>query len=448
MPRSPHDVDLAELGREARRVLSENDVGHMVMAAPRLYPHQWSWDAAFVSIGLAHVDVSRALRELSTLFDAQWSTGMIPHIVFSDAPGYFPGPEVWGTAVAPAKPAHVQTSGITQPPVHAIAVARILDLARRRGGHAAQEAEEFASAHLEDLVRWHGWLSRVRDPTGLGLVEIHHGWESGMDNSPRWDSAYAGVRLTLPVELARLDTAEVSDPADRPSDDEYRCYLQLVKEMEAAEYDDARVQDTVSFRVADVFLTAILALAADETSRMAASLGREDLVPGQEAVASAARRGVLASVDQQSGRCRDYDVLAGSWTDVDTIASYAVALCGGDEAIRRQQTEVLAGDRWAGHPSLMYAVPPTVSPEDPAFAPRTYWRGPTWPFLTWLFVWALERHGEHRLAADWREQCLRLLGDHTFGEYYDPQSGLTAGSQRQSWTAAAAIDWIAQSPRT
>ena len=444
MSRPRQHVDRRALGREARRVLAANDLGHMVTAAPRLYPHQWSWDAGFISIGLAHLDVSRALRELSTLFEAQWSTGMIPHIVFSDVPGYFPGPDVWGTAVASAKPAHVQTSGITQPPVHALALARIVDVARRQGGAAAEEAEAFASAHLEDLVRWHGWLSRVRDPSGIGLVEIHHGWESGMDNSPRWDSAYAGVHVTLPAELARLDTAEVADLADRPTDAEYRRYLQLVKEMEAAGFDDARMQDTVSFRVGDVFLTAILALAADETARLAASLGREDLVPGQEAVARVAREGVLASVDPSTGRCRDFDVLADAWTDVETIASYSVALCGGDESIRRQQTEVLAGVCWSRHPALMYGVPPTVSPEDPGFAPRTYWRGPTWPFLTWLFVWALDRHGEHLLASRWREQTLCLLGDLTFGEYYDPLTGLTAGSKDQSWTAAVAIDWLAE----
>ena len=444
MPRPWPHVDPTVLASGARRVLAANDRGDLVQAAPDLYPHQWSWDAAFISIGLAHVDVSRALQELRTLLAAQWTTGMIPHIVFSEAPGYYPGPEVWGTDAAAAKPAHVRTSGITQPPVHAIAVARILDLARRRGGSAAREAEEFAAAHLDDLVRWHDWLSRVRDPTGLGLVEIHHGWESGMDNSPRWDAAYAGVRLTLPVELERLDTALVADVSDRPSDEEYRRYLQLVKEMEAVGYDDARVQETVSFRVGDVLLTAVLALAADETARMAASLGRADLVAGQEAVAREARRGVLASVDPGTGRCRDHDVLAGRWVDSETIASYAVALCGGDEDVRRRQTQVLAGPRWAGHPSLARAVPPTVSPDDPGFRPRTYWRGPTWPFLTWLFVWGLERHGEVELAAAWRRETLQLLGDLSFGEYYDPVTGLTAGSHDQSWTAAVALDWLGE----
>ncbi|HYQ62617.1 MAG TPA: glycogen debranching protein, partial [Actinophytocola sp.] len=67
----------------------------MITAAPRLYPHMWSWDTAFISIGLAHLSAERAAQELRTLLSAQWRNGMIPHIVFSEGAGYFPGPERW-----------------------------------------------------------------------------------------------------------------------------------------------------------------------------------------------------------------------------------------------------------------------------------------------------------------------------------------------------------------
>src|SRR5207248_1216302 len=57
-------LDAASLATRAASVLRANDTGTLVTAAPRLYPHMWSWDAAFVSIGLAHLDVGRAIREL------------------------------------------------------------------------------------------------------------------------------------------------------------------------------------------------------------------------------------------------------------------------------------------------------------------------------------------------------------------------------------------------
>ena len=39
----------------------------MTSAAPALYPHVWSWDAAFIAAGLAKVSVARALAELENL---------------------------------------------------------------------------------------------------------------------------------------------------------------------------------------------------------------------------------------------------------------------------------------------------------------------------------------------------------------------------------------------
>jgi hypothetical protein len=79
---------------QAAAVLRGNDAGGWTKASPLLYPHQWSWDSAFIAIGWAHLDVRRAMTELEQLFAAQWSTGMVPHIVFragQDA-RYFPGP--------------------------------------------------------------------------------------------------------------------------------------------------------------------------------------------------------------------------------------------------------------------------------------------------------------------------------------------------------------------
>src|SRR3712207_1487044 len=134
----------AELAAAAADVLHDNDRGAMTVAAPRLYPHQWSWDAAFVAIGLAHLSVPRACVELDSLLAAQWRTGMIPHIVFSDAPEYFPGPAWWRCAeLNAAAPRHPPTSGICQPALHAIAVGRILEIARRRGGTDREVAEAF-----------------------------------------------------------------------------------------------------------------------------------------------------------------------------------------------------------------------------------------------------------------------------------------------------------------
>ena len=222
-----------QLAARAAYLLRGNDLGVMTTAAPLLYPHMWSWDAAFVAVGLAPLSVERAVVELDTLLSAQWANGMIPHIVFANkVDGYFPGPARWScSALAAAAPPNRHTSGITQPPVHAIAVDRILDHARRRGRSTRQVAETFLDRRWADLVRWHRWFAEARDQHGRGRITVYHGWESGMDNSPRWDTAYANVIPGVLPEYQRKDNAIVSDPSQRPTDSEYDRYLWLVEEM-------------------------------------------------------------------------------------------------------------------------------------------------------------------------------------------------------------------------
>ena len=60
------------LAARATYILRDNSNGVITKAAPALYPHQWSWDAAFNAIGLATVDLPRARAELDSLFAGQW----------------------------------------------------------------------------------------------------------------------------------------------------------------------------------------------------------------------------------------------------------------------------------------------------------------------------------------------------------------------------------------
>jgi glycogen debranching enzyme len=110
--------------------------------------------------------------------------------------------------------------------------------------------------------------------------------------------------------------------------------------------------------------------------------------------------------------------------------------------MRKRLIDLLMVPRWAGHPSFRYALPPSTSPCSAAFNPDCYWRGPVWPVFTWLLTWAMTRSGEYGAAADLRAASLEQLGDETFAEYYHPVTGAPLGSLRQSWTAAAALDWL------
>lgn len=435
-----------ELTAGAGWVLGRNDIGSMITAAPLLYPHMWSWDAAFIAVGLAHLSVERAGKELETLFAAQWSDGMVPHIVFSDAEGYFPGPGRWGAhELSRHAPRSPKTSGICQPPVHAIALQAVLDTARR--GHHAERAygESLARRLWPRLYQWHRWLATHRDPHDTGLLSIVHSWESGMDNSARWDLPYRAVRpgSTLPP-FVRLDQDLVADGAQRPSDLEYRRYLWLVEEMRAVSYHADAVVRTSSFLVADVFVTAVFAVACDVLADLGEDIGCDQgEVESLRTWAARSSAALGETVDPESGLARDRDLRAGAWVATRSVAGFAPLLCPSlpaeDEA---RLVAAFDGAAWNGHPGLYAKVPPSASPRDPGFRTREYWRGPQWPVISWLFWWSFRRRGWTDRAAELREESIKLVADGTFAEYYHPFTGEALGSRHQSWTAAVALDWL------
>jgi hypothetical protein len=439
-----------KLAARAAYILRDNSSGLITKAAPTLYPHQWSWDAAFNAIGLATVDLPRARLELDSLFAGQWRNGMVPHIVFDPAAdGYWPGPAQWQCQQynedATAQPA---TSGITDPPVHAIAARYILGTAEASGDAREADLTRGWAAHLYPrLLAWHRFLARDRIDKATGLITLFHGWESGTDNSPRWDVPYANVvpGPSLP-SYTRKDKAHVSSAAQRPTDAEYDRYLWLVEEAKNAGYDAGMLRETGSFQVGDVLFTAIFAAASDMLAELADQFGTPLEAAELRRLAVDARSAVFAGIDPGTGLATDMDLRTGKTLATETCAGFAPLICGdAPPEVRGQQVELLLGPRWAGHPSLKWKLPPSTSPYSAAFNPECYWRGPVWPVFNWLLCWAMRRSGDAEqmaAAADLRAESLRQLADQAYAEYYHPMTGAPLGSEHQSWTAAVTLAWL------
>jgi glucosylglycerate hydrolase len=433
----------------AAGVLRRNSIKSWTKPAPTLYPHQWSWDSAFIALGLAHVDNHRATSELETLFANQWATGKVPHIVFNpEAPprSYFPDAERWNSsAISEDAPADSHTSGLCQPPVHALAVRRIWETARGRDEQHVARARRFLRDNYPRLYAWHRYLASARDPEGSGLVTIYHPWESGTDNSPRWDAALDAVEVGELPPYTRYDLQHVTDPSHRPTNEEYDRYLWLLEHLKRARYDEAAIYDSHPFLVKDVLFSGILIAANQALLEIAEVVGapEEDrtLIEGW---IERGRAGVDGRWDPNFGLSLDYDVLAGRPLRVRTVAGFASLIAGGLSEERLDVLlETLDSPAFAGHEGLHRPLPPSTSPEEPGFHPRSYWRGPVWPVANWLLWWSLIRAGELGRAGRIRQETLGQLGEAGFAEYFEPFTGEPLGSTEQSWTAAVALDMLA-----
>jgi hypothetical protein len=176
-------------------VLRRNDLGAWTRPAPNLYPHQWLWDSCFIAIGLRHVDIGRAQKEIKSLFRGQWKNGMIPNIIYGS--GKKTTDDIWNSRSSSQAPHNIRTSGITQPPMIAEAVVKIGEKMTKKARH------QWYSSVFDDLVAYHEWLYRERDPHNEGLVVLVHPWECGLDNNPGWMSEMHLNHLPLWIRIVR-----------------------------------------------------------------------------------------------------------------------------------------------------------------------------------------------------------------------------------------------------
>ncbi|WP_031163867.1 MGH1-like glycoside hydrolase domain-containing protein [Streptosporangium roseum] len=421
-------VDDAALGREAWSVLDANRAGSATVPAPGLYPHQWNWDSTFVAFGLARWDTRRAGAELLGLLAGQWRTGMVPHIVFrpARAEAYFPGPSVWRSQENPASPNGTPTSGLTQPPLHALAAWWVWRHAVDR-----EEAAALVRRLYPMLVAQHAYLATTRDLGGGGLAAIVHPWESGMDDSPVWDApvgALPAVRYAYRRE----------EPPGCHSDSHQDRYVWLALRYRDSGYDAAYLRDDHPFAVEDPMFNGIW-LASCQVLAELAPLAGADPGPHLEA-AERIRAGLLERL-WSDGVFRARDLRSGRLSPVSTVGCFGPMLDPGLPADRVEKlVGVLESPRFMG--AAGYPVP-SCEIRAPQFDRSRYWRGPSWVNTNWLLRLALAVHGRTDLVRLLGAGTLRLVRQAGFRECFDPFDGSGRGSGDFSCSAALTLDLLA-----
>jgi glycogen debranching enzyme len=428
---------LDELIRQAKLVLEFNWTGEYTKPGPRLYPHQWSWDAAFIAIGYARFDQERAISGLRHLFAAQWANGLLPQIVFDPeyADSYSPGVDLWQAQRSPHASQDALTSGVVQPPLHATAVLHVHRHAQDRD--AARAFLEEAFPHLR---AWHRYLHTERDPGGDGLAYIRHPWESGMDNSPMWDSIMQRMQLSE-GDIPDYERADIrfATEADRPVQAQYDRFAHLVRLFAERDYDEARIREDCPFLVWDVLFNSLLCQADRDLAEIASEIG-DDRAPF-ERDAEATHAAIDERLwDADHGLYLDRDLAAGQPLHAYAAAGFTPLFAGIPDAQRaRSMIEALQGAGFGVGRAGVKAVP-SYDRHGFGFSPVEYWRGPVWINIDWLLVQGLRRYGFDEQADELRRTIVELVGDQGFFEYFEPDSGKAHGSHMFSWSAALFLD--------
>ena len=261
---APQQVDVAEhsgasprralgrserrrLRREARRVLYGNWTGTSTVPSRSLYPHQWTWDSAFIAIGLRHLSaVACADGSWRRCSAAQWGDGRIPHIVFNPRRATrtrtSPGPDFWRSSTAGARrrsPADAwRPPGIVQPPVHALAAWLV-----HQADPGSLGRRGFLTRIRPRLAAWHRYLAA---PPGPGRRRTRRrgaplgvrAWTTALAGTPRW-------RVSNPPRPAPsgAPTSTTGPPRTGPRDLDYGRYVRLAADYRDGGYRDARNGD-------------------------------------------------------------------------------------------------------------------------------------------------------------------------------------------------------------
>lgn len=423
-----------------KTVLEQNDVGGWTKPTSHLYPHQWLWDSCFIAIGQRHYDVKRAQKEIKNLFRGQWKNGMIPNIIYGTEKRY--SDDIWKSNVSKNSPQHIKTSGITQPPMLAEAIVKIgekLNITDRK---------EWYGSIYDDLLAYHEWLYRERDPHGEGLVVLIHPWESGLDNTPSWMSEMHLNQTPLwirAVEVLHLDSifnAIRKDTKYLPAYERINTIdalglYSIVRRLRRKKYETRLILRHSSLSIEDLAFNSILIRANALLAQIASELNSE--VPGWlwERMRKAPHAlELLWNEQHQQYFSRNFNTFEAITEP--SIMTFMPLYAGTITKKRAAKlVELMKSKTWTTHFPIA-----SVPRGSKYFEPKRYWQGPTWINTNWLIAEGLERYGYTVEATHIKLKSIELVQKHGAYEYFSPLDGSPVGAHPFSWSAALVIDML------
>ena len=407
----------------AKEVLKNNRrSGYTLPTNNELYPAQWNWDSAFIALGYSYYNLEYAIVELEKLISGQWDDGMIPHILFHDNDeSYFPNHKTWDCGNK------IPSSGITQPPIIATIIKKIVDQNKLN-----QSQLKRVETIIKKLKKYLDWFFNYRDTNKIGLVSIIHPWESGLDNSPIWDSSLDKVKIEKNLKYERRDL-NVSRSSNRPLKKDYDGYITLLNQFKKDKYNPSKIVNDSMFNVIDIGFNSILIRATKDLVEVAKkfNLDFSDL----KNKISKSEESLIKFYKDEEHSFFSYDFKNHNLIKVDAISNYFVLFAN----LRNEDINNKIINKLKEYNSQNEYFFTTVNPKDKTFEETRYWRGPVWINSNWIVYQGL-LDKDKNFSNLIKNKTLELLENKKFHEYYNYKTGECLGANNFSWSAALYLD--------
>ena len=408
----------------AKEVLKNNRrSGYTLPTNDELYPAQWNWDSAFISLGYSYFNLEYAIVELEKLISGQWDDGMIPHILFHDNDeSYFPNHKTWDCGNK------VPSSGITQPPIIATIIKKIVD--QNKLDKSQMKRMEII---IKKLKKYLDWFYNYRDTNKIGLAAIIHPWESGLDNSPIWDGPLDKVKIEENLKYERRDL-NVSRSSNRPLKKDYDGYITLLNQFKKNKYNPSKIVNDSMFNVIDIGFNSILIRATKDLVEVSKKFNL-DFTDLKNKI-SKSEESLIKFYKDEDQSFFSYDFKNHSLIKVDAISNYFILFAN----LENQKINNKIIDKLKKYNSQKDYFFTTVNPKDKTFEETRYWRGPVWINSNWIVYQGLINKDKN-FSSLIKNKTLELLENKKFYEYYNYKTGECLGANNFSWSAALYLDF-------
>jgi hypothetical protein len=257
-------------------------------------------------------------------------------------------------------------------------------------------------AGVPEIVRHHDWIEHERAVEDDGLIWLIQPDESGLDASPKFDSAFGWQADGLPG------------------------FPLLVRRNRRLDFDIRRIAEAGGYLICGTTANVLHGL-----SRLA--LGRPSITPKLVERLYDERRGLFHQLIRKGSQPRHFAHQVVTWSALSPLALPDLP----EEIGHRLVEHLLDPNRfWLPIP------PPSVAADEVRFSRkdrflflRRYWRGPTWINAAWLLWLGLVRLGYAEQAAEMARRLERAVASAGLREYYDPFTGRGMGADDFSWSA-------------